>query len=100
MLRDIRVHYKSEQVFVSVLIYAYLWLCNYRSECLNTQAGETSSITGIQSVAARCVQVPAQLKEAFMQAVAAGRIRSMQNKSMPAAPLHRPGALLLGVLRY
>jgi Squalene epoxidase len=41
-------------------------------------------------------QVPQQLKAAFLQAVDEGRIRSMQNKSMPAAPLHRPGALLLG----
>jgi squalene monooxygenase len=41
-------------------------------------------------------QVPAQLQEAFLGAVGAGRVRSMQNKLMPAAPLHRPGALLLG----
>jgi len=40
--------------------------------------------------------VPEQLRPAFLQAVDEGRIRSMQNKSMPAAPLHRPGALLLG----
>ena len=44
-------------------------------------------------------QVPPQLKAAFLQAVDAGRIRSMQNKSMPAAPLHHPGALLLGEQR-
>ena len=42
------------------------------------------------------LQVPDQLREAFLQAIAEGRVRSMQNKSMPAAPLHRPGALLLG----
>ena len=41
-------------------------------------------------------QVPEQLREAFLAAVDQGRIRSMQNKLMPAAPLHRPGALLLG----
>ena len=41
-------------------------------------------------------QVPAQLRGAFLGAVGAGRVRSMQNKLMPAAPLHRPGALLLG----
>ena len=41
-------------------------------------------------------QVPAQLRDAFLAAVDQGRIRSMQNKLMPAAPLHRPGALLLG----
>lgn len=42
------------------------------------------------------MQVPEQLREAFLTAVAEGSIRSMQNKLMPAAPLHRPGALLLG----
>jgi len=41
-------------------------------------------------------QVPPQLRAAFLDAVDAGRVRSMQNKSMPAAPLHRAGALLLG----
>ncbi|KAK9863645.1 hypothetical protein WJX84_003359 [Apatococcus fuscideae] len=41
-------------------------------------------------------QVPQQLREAFGAAVHAGRMRSMQNKQMPAAPLHCPGALLLG----
>ena len=41
-------------------------------------------------------QVPKQLRAAFLEAIEAGRIRSMQNKLMPAAPIHRPGALLLG----
>ena len=46
----------------------------------------------------RCIdaQVPQQLREPFLEAVKAGRIRSMQNKLMPAAPIHNPGALLLG----
>lgn len=43
-------------------------------------------------------QVPLQLRDAFLQAISDGRVRSMQNKCMPAAPLHRPGALLLGAL--
>jgi len=42
------------------------------------------------------VQVPKQMRASFLEAVADGRIRSMQNKLMPAAPIHRPGALLLG----
>ena len=42
------------------------------------------------------MQVPKQLRESFLEAVKAGRIRSMQNKLMPAAPIHTPGALLLG----
>ena len=41
-------------------------------------------------------QVPQQLRQPFEEAVHAGRVRSMQNKQMPAAPLHCPGALLLG----
>ena len=41
-------------------------------------------------------QVPQQLQGPLLEAARAGRIRSMQNKLMPAAPLHRPGALLLG----
>jgi len=41
-------------------------------------------------------EIPEQLRPAFREAVAAGSWRSMRNKSMPARPLHRPGALLLG----
>ena len=41
-------------------------------------------------------QVPDQLREAFLAAVDQGRIRSMQNKLMPAAPLHRPGGPAAG----
>ena len=46
--------------------------------------------------ATAAAQVPQQLREPFLEAVRAGRIRSMQNKLMPAAPIHTPGALLLG----
>ena len=41
-------------------------------------------------------QVPASLRDAFVAAVNAGGVRSMQNKILPAKPLHVPGALLLG----
>ena len=41
-------------------------------------------------------QVPEQLRRSFLEAAASGSARSMQNKCMPAAPLHCPGALLLG----
>lgn len=41
-------------------------------------------------------QIPEVLQQSFLEAIRQGRIRSMQNKLMPAAPLHRPGALLLG----
>lgn len=41
-------------------------------------------------------QVPAELKEAFIAAVDKGNIRTAQNKSMPAAPVPTPGALLMG----
>ena len=41
-------------------------------------------------------EIPEQLRPAFHEAVAARSWRSMRNKSMPARPLHRPGALLLG----
>ena len=41
-------------------------------------------------------EIPEQLRPAFQEAVAAKSWRSMRNKSMPARPLHRPGALLLG----
>ena len=41
-------------------------------------------------------QVPEAMRRSFLEAVESGNIRSMQNKLMPAAPLHRPGALLLG----
>eukprot|EP00252_Welwitschia_mirabilis_P006261 TRINITY_DN17090_c0_g1_i2.p1 TRINITY_DN17090_c0_g1~~TRINITY_DN17090_c0_g1_i2.p1 ORF type:complete len:529 (-),score=111.64 TRINITY_DN17090_c0_g1_i2:274-1860(-) len=41
-------------------------------------------------------QLPDQLQKAFLAAVDKGNIRTMPNKSMPASPLPRPGALLLG----
>jgi squalene monooxygenase len=41
-------------------------------------------------------QVPAELQAAFKDAIISGRVRSMQNKQLDAAPLRQPGALLLG----
>ena len=41
-------------------------------------------------------QVPEGLQNAFRKAVGEGRIRTMQNKQLTCAPLHQPGALLLG----
>lgn len=41
-------------------------------------------------------QVPETLREAFIKSVKDGRVRSMQNKQLTSAPLHQPGALLLG----
>ncbi len=41
-------------------------------------------------------QVPQELQGAFMEAVAQGRYRSMQNKLMPAEVFVQPGALMLG----
>lgn len=41
-------------------------------------------------------QVPPELYDAFIASVDKGNIRTMQNKSMPAAPHPTPGALLMG----
>ncbi|KAH9327318.1 hypothetical protein KI387_007496, partial [Taxus chinensis] len=41
-------------------------------------------------------QLPKQLQIPFLAAIASGNIRTMPNTSMPASPLPRPGALLLG----
>ncbi|AEE86835.1 squalene epoxidase 3 [Arabidopsis thaliana] len=41
-------------------------------------------------------QVPPQIRDAFISAVEKGNIRTMPNRSMPADPIHTPGALLLG----
>ncbi|KAF5835297.1 SE-domain-containing protein [Dunaliella salina] len=41
-------------------------------------------------------EVPEQLRDAFLSAIDTGHIRTMQNKQLPAKPLHQPGALLLG----
>ena len=41
-------------------------------------------------------QVPPSLREPFELAVKSGRIRSLQNSQIYSAPLHQPGALLLG----
>ncbi|GAB4852414.1 Squalene epoxidase 1 [Ancistrocladus abbreviatus] len=41
-------------------------------------------------------QVPPQIYDAFVAAVDKGKIKSMPNRSMPAAPLPTPGALLMG----
>lgn len=42
------------------------------------------------------LKVPPQLNEAFLNAVERGNIRTMPNRSMPAAPHPTPGALLMG----
>jgi squalene monooxygenase len=36
-------------------------------------------------------QLPAELHEAFLAAIEAAPIRSMQNKQMSCQPLHQPG---------
>lgn len=41
-------------------------------------------------------QVPPEIKDAFIAAVDNGNIRTMPNRSMPAAPHPTPGALLMG----
>ncbi|KAH9625433.1 hypothetical protein KSS87_023300 [Heliosperma pusillum] len=41
-------------------------------------------------------QIPPQLYDSFVAAVDKGNIKSMPNRSMPAAPLPKPGALLMG----
>ncbi|RWR77928.1 squalene epoxidase [Cinnamomum micranthum f. kanehirae] len=41
-------------------------------------------------------QIPEQLHDAFISAIARGSIRTMPNKSMPASPYPTPGALLMG----
>ncbi|XP_050209633.1 squalene monooxygenase SE2-like isoform X2 [Mercurialis annua] len=41
-------------------------------------------------------QIPPELLESFNSAIEKGKIRTMPNRSMPAAPLPTPGALLLG----
>nr|QQL94247.1 squalene epoxidase [Glycyrrhiza glabra] len=41
-------------------------------------------------------QVPPELYDAFIAAVDKGNIRTMPNRSMPAAPYPTPGALLMG----
>ncbi|KAL5855220.1 hypothetical protein ACOSQ3_005052 [Xanthoceras sorbifolium] len=41
-------------------------------------------------------QIPPELHIAFISAIDKGNIRTMQNRSMPAAPYPTPGALLMG----
>eukprot|EP01018_Ginkgo_biloba_P020424 Gb_34366 [translate_table: standard] len=41
-------------------------------------------------------QLPEQLQISFLAAIEKGNIRTMPNKSMPASPFPRPGALLMG----
>ncbi|KAL8058619.1 hypothetical protein ABFX02_03G031000 [Erythranthe guttata] len=41
-------------------------------------------------------QVPPELHDAFISAIEKGNIRTMPNRSMPAAPHPTPGALLMG----
>lgn len=42
------------------------------------------------------VQVPPEIHDAFIAAIEKGNIRTMPNRSMPAAPQPTPGALLMG----
>ncbi|KAL8125040.1 hypothetical protein AgCh_012641 [Apium graveolens] len=41
-------------------------------------------------------QIPPELHDAFVAAIEKGNIRTMPNRSMPAAPYPTPGALLMG----
>ncbi|PWA96591.1 squalene epoxidase, FAD/NAD(P)-binding domain protein [Artemisia annua] len=41
-------------------------------------------------------QIPPELQDSFIATVDKGNIRTMPNRSMPAAPLPTPGALLMG----
>ncbi|KAK3030451.1 hypothetical protein RJ639_039208 [Escallonia herrerae] len=41
-------------------------------------------------------QIPAELHDAFIAAIDKGNIRTMPNRSLPAAPCPTPGALLMG----
>lgn len=41
-------------------------------------------------------QVPPEIRDAFINAVDKGNIRTMPNRSMPADPQPTPGALLMG----
>ncbi|KAI3931829.1 hypothetical protein MKW98_012239 [Papaver atlanticum] len=41
-------------------------------------------------------QIPPQIYDSFIAAIDQGSIRTMPNRSMPAAPLPTPGALLMG----
>ncbi|KAA8536319.1 hypothetical protein F0562_028797 [Nyssa sinensis] len=41
-------------------------------------------------------QIPFELQHAFLSAIDEGNLRTMPNRSMPAAPYPTPGALLLG----
>ncbi|KAL6521593.1 Squalene epoxidase 3 [Orobanche gracilis] len=41
-------------------------------------------------------QVPPELHDAFISAINKGKVRAMRNRSMPAAPCPKPGALLIG----
>lgn len=41
-------------------------------------------------------QIPPELYDAFVAAIDKGNIKSMPNRSMPADPLPKPGALLMG----
>ncbi|KAL6512888.1 Squalene monooxygenase SE2 [Orobanche hederae] len=41
-------------------------------------------------------QVPPDLHDAFISAVNKGKVRTMRNRSMPAVPCPKPGALLIG----
>ena len=36
-------------------------------------------------------EIPQELQPAFLEAVASGNIRSMQNKQLSCKPLHQPG---------
>ncbi|KFM26303.1 Squalene monooxygenase [Auxenochlorella protothecoides] len=76
-------------------------ISSHEVRCLVDYPGEAlpSSTNGDLAAHLRDVvapQVPAQLRPAFLEALAAGRVRAMANKQLTSAPLHVPGALLLG----
>lgn len=56
----------------------------------------TISFTPINDVFLSVFKIPLELRGGFIAAVDEGKIKTMANRSMPAAPQPTPGAILLG----
>lgn len=83
-------------------------MTNYLKSKVAPQVFKVSLITGLiyyflfsisdsKDLTIFCMfQIPPELFDAFISAINKGNIRTMPNRSMPAAPHPTPGALLLG----
>eukprot|EP00210_Caulerpa_lentillifera_P006516 g6224.t1 len=83
----------SPLLFYPISSYEVRCLVDIQGDRLPSQSSGDLSTYLLQVVA---FEVPTELRQAFIEAVKHGEIRSVQNKQMSASPVHHNGALIIG----